>query len=111
MDMDREDIIRYQTQEGIKRLSVEIIVRVYNDILTKDWYVYYLSQNSIKGDKFTKNKLKKHYTAIEWFMSNRKTNVFFMFLNLEDISDDQMWQAIQNKMDGNKKFCKILEEL
>jgi hypothetical protein len=111
MNMSKDEIIRHQTQEGIKRLCVEILVRVFNDILTKKWYIYYLSKLTKNGDKFTKNKLRKHYDAIEWFMVDRQTNIFLDYLNLEMTSDRFMWKVIQDKMNGNKKFYKILEEV
>ena len=111
MYMDRDEIVKYQTQEGVKRLCVEILVRVFNDILTKKWYIYYLSQYTKHGDKFTKNKLRKHYDAIEWFMVDRKSNIYLDCLGYEMISDKAMWKVIQDKMNGNKKFCKILEDI
>lgn len=101
----------FQNQEGFKRLCVEILVRVFNDVQTIEWFQYYCQHYNRYRDNFSKNKLKKHFEAIDWLMEDREQNIYLRFLQMENMTDEAMWRAIKMKIEGKKQFCKVLEEI
>ena len=108
------DIDHERLCEGYKRLCIEVVIKVFNDILTKKWYTYYIVRYTTGGKrektKWIEYKLKRHFEAIEWLMTDRKNNIFLCYLGLENLTDRQMRNIISNRMDSEMKTYKIMKE-
>jgi hypothetical protein len=106
---DNFEIQSKKDYDAYKWLFLEMLLHVFNDILTNRWYRYY-TINVIKYNcKVSKRKLKKHYEAIEWLM-NGKDTLCFRILGLQELSESDIVKAISRKFNGSKKFNKILRQ-
>jgi len=95
--------------DSFRWMYCEVILQAFNNILPHDWYQYYLSRYLVKKEKYVKVKLNRHYEAIRWFMTERD-EVCFKILGLEHLTNEEVFNAIMKRFNGNKKFIKILKE-
>ena len=99
---------RHKDAEAFRWMYSEVLIRQFNDILTKEWYQYYLNQYIGTNNHLAKKKLKRHSEAIMWFLS-AKDSLCFKVLEIDWLSMEKIWEAIIRKFNGDKKFIKILK--
>lgn len=105
-----DDFIQLQKDEEAYRwMFIEVLVKQFNNILTKDWYRYYVARYLKHKDPVAKKKIKEHSEAIHWFLHERDC-LCFRVLGIEWISDEMVLKAISRKFNGDKKFIKIMKE-
>jgi hypothetical protein len=104
-----ELIRRQKDEDAFRRLFAEVILRAFNDILTREWYQYYLIKWLKKRDKRAKRLLAKHHDAIDWLLYE-KHELCFRVLKLEHLSPETIIAAISKKFNSPRKFNKLLQE-
>lgn len=105
-----DDLVRRRKDnEAYKWLFTEVLIKQFNNILTKEWYQYYIVRYLKHKDPVARKKIKDHTEAIHWFLHERNC-LCFRILEIEWISDEKVLEAITKKFNGNKKFIKILKD-
>jgi hypothetical protein len=98
--------IQKKDGDAFRRLFTEVLISVFNDILTKNEYQYYCSQFLLTKCPKAALKIKDHNKAIEWLLSDDK-DLCFEVLGLEDMSNSIIKKAIARKFLSDKKFLKF----
>lgn len=106
MDIEWELFIQKKDGDAFRRMYTEVLISVFNDILTQKEYQYYCSQFLLHKCSKAALKIKDHNKAIEWLLSDDK-ELCFEVLGLEDMSDTIVKKAIARKFLSDKKFLKF----
>ena len=108
-DYEKELVRRERDKQAFRWMYTEVILRAFNDILTREWYQYYLIKWLKKNDKRAKKLISKHHDAINWLLYERD-ELCFRVLSLEYLTDEDVIKAISKKFNSPKKFNKLLQE-
>lgn len=96
--------------EAYQWLFAEVLIKQFNNILTRYWYQYHVQRYLKYGDSASKKKLKEHTNAINWLLHERRDSLCFRVLKIEWLSDEQVLRAISKKFNGERKFMKIIKD-
>lgn len=106
--MTWEEFIRQKDADAFKRMFAEMILIVFNDILSCEYYQYHMVNFLQDGDMKSKKKIDAHNEAIDWLLSDEKMRILcFQFLGLSHLSKDDIMNAITMKFVQSKKFNKF----
>lgn len=100
-----------EKNESYRRLFTEFVVIMYNDILTKQEY-----QNSLflwlkSHNKYYRNLIKRHFSAINWFTCESKNSLAFEVLGLNYLTQSDLNNIVLRKFNGDAKFIKFYNSL
>lgn len=105
-----DEVKRRKEHKAFQQLFMEMLLKAFNDILTDEWYRYYMTEYLTNKSTPAKRKLKAHYDAINWFLYERN-HLCFRVLGIDHLSDETVLKAISKKFKGSKKFRKMKKEL
>lgn len=99
----------YKEVDACKRLCAELLIIVFNDILTKEYYRYHMHEALRYSNKTSWSKICRHMDAIEWLMNEEceVRNLCFSVLGINGLSKIRIQSAIMYKFNGDQKFIKF----
>ena len=108
--MNWDEYIKKKNSDAFRRMYIEVLLRVFNDILPLEMYQYYLSRFIHFNDARSKLKISLHNDAINWLLGDSGDNrLCFEVLGLQYKTRDQWLKAIYFKFNNPKKFLKFAE--
>jgi len=107
INMDPYEIQIEKDMDAIRWMYTEILIRTFNDILPSEWYIYHMSKFLSMHNKNSKKVLKKHFEAINWLLSDER-DLCFRVLGLQNLSQNNIMDAINFKIYGHQKFMKSM---
>lgn len=102
------DIQFEKDKDAFIRMYTEVIVRAFNNILTREFYQYHLIQWLRNKKKRSKILIDKHNSAIKWLLNGRD-DICFQVVGLTHLTDDKVLRAISDKFNGIIKYKKFYE--
>jgi len=90
-----------------KRLYIEFLMVVYNDIMPAEDYKNALNLWLKTKSKFYKLKLERHYESINWLMNQAIGSLCFEVLELNHLTKSDIINSILKKFNSPMKFNKF----
>ena len=90
-----------------KRLYIEFLMVVYNDIMPAEDYKHALNLWLKTKSKFYKLKLERHYESINWLMNQSIGSLCFEVLELNHLTKSDIINSILKKFNSPMKFNKF----
>jgi len=104
------DYIKLQkNMDAFRRMYMEFIVNIYNDIMTYQDYSDAIRIWLLHKNEYYKNKLERHYDAINWLINDSIDSLCFRVLELEHLTQEDIINSISKKFYANKKFIKFFK--
>ena len=106
--MTWKEFIRKKNQDAYYRMFTEMLLIVFNDILSYEYYQYHVTNYLQNKDIKSKKKIEAHNEAIDWLLSDDDAKkLCFLVLRLDFLSKDDIMKAIVKKFTQAKKFNKF----
>jgi hypothetical protein len=94
-------------KDAYRRMFMEFLLVIYNDILTYQDYIWNMEQWLKFKSQYSRKKLQNHFDSIHWLLYCSKDSICFRFLNLNCLTEKDIIDSILKKFNSNKKFLKF----